>query len=61
MLLFVSVWFAVALRVVFRARTVPMIFKILLLGLVYLFLMIMVFVLFIIAFLVFIKKVDIFA
>ncbi len=61
MLLFVSVWFAVALRVVFRARIVPMIFKILLLGLVYLFLMIMVFVLFIIAFLVFIKKVDIFA
>ncbi len=61
LMLLQAIWFAVAVRVVYRAPIVPMIFKILLLGFVYLLLMLAALALFIIVFLVFIKNIDIFA
>lgn len=55
------IWLGIALRSVLHARIVPMIFKILLLGFVYLILMAVTLALFVIVFLVFIKNIDIFA
>jgi hypothetical protein len=56
-----AIYLAIATRRVFRPRVVPMLFKIMLLGLVYLMMMFMVLALFFIIIIVFIKKVDIFA
>ena len=61
LMLLPAIWFAIATRTVFHARIVPMIFKILLLGFVYLLIMLAILVLFIIVFFVFIKNIDIFA
>jgi hypothetical protein len=56
-----AIYLAVATRRVFRPRVVPMIFKIMLLGMVYFFIMLVVLILFLIFIFVFIKRIDIFA